>query len=439
MNMSSSNHPARSWSLQHLWSEHRMSLAIALVCVVCLSAASALFAARLETRSSHASEQAGTVAKIWGGPLEQPQPAVGWRRVDAASIELAGGELSRSEVDVELDAEYRRRGIVEYPGYRAKFVGRYDFANPTSEPVFAAFSIGLPARREVLMLSGLKLLVNGEEDPAGTEYTPDRVLWTGRVNGNEVARFTFVYQARGLERFSYALSAGDDQGIRPVSGLRLSFTVRGARGELDRPIGSMSPTEEQPFPGGARWVWNVDRLLSAFDVGVVLPDTQGVSLALKKLTWNATWLYLLYAVGLMYALTELRPRARTLSLAGLSVAYALSFPLATYLAAYMAWQIACALTLLGIGGLSVFHAYRFVGRRSALFVGLCQILFLAVPTAAYLRPAHTGLILVLGGFAALAIGLHVVGTIGHRMRGGDEEPGSAEAAEPYPALSGSRS
>ena len=394
-----------------------------------------LFGGRIEHRTSGAEGRAADVARIWGGPLQQPQPEVRWRRADAATAELVPGELARSQVSVDLDVSYRRRGLAEYPGYAATFAGVYEVKNPSDAEIFAAFSVGLPAARERLMLEDVALLVDGEERPAETRYEADRIVWTGRVPAGAAPVFTVRYEARGLERFGYRLVPegagrweGDAAAARPITAFELTMRVKGARGELDFPVGSMAPSAALD-EGGARVLhWKVERLLSSFDVGVVLPHSGDVSSALGRLVDKAPFFYLLYAFALLVALAGVPRRARALHVLGLSAAYFLYFPLAGYLIAYLPWPLAAALTLLALGALSVVHAARFASPTAALRVGVSQAFFLAVPAAAYLVPAHTGLILVVAGFLALAGGLLLLGGAAARVAAAARPPPVAPTA-----------
>jgi hypothetical protein len=408
--------------------DHITPIAAVLACAIALAAGWGLFVRRLLDRAERAQSSAGDVARIWGGPLQQPQPQIRWKRSDAATIELATGEIASTEVAVALDASYRRRGVAEYPGYEARFTGKYRFDNPSASSVSTAFAVGLPVDRSALMLSDLKLLIDGKEDPR-TEYAADRILWTGELAAGKSAIFTLEYRARGLERFGYVLSpqkAGESTGARPVTNFVLGMTVNGAHGTLDYPVGSMAPTIVETAAGGAQHlVWKVDRVLTSFDIGVVIPDTSSVAGAYRRLIGNAPWFYLMFAGALLWSLATIGRRARTLHIIGLSGAYFLYFPLATYLVAYVPWPIASTATTLAISGLAVAHVSRFVGARASMRVALSLVFFLAVPAAAYLVPSHTGLILVLADFVALAIGLHALGITAKRWEDDDAETARA--------------
>jgi hypothetical protein len=393
--------------------EHAPSIAVVAISVVALSVGWQLFTGRLLERTDRARAASGEVARIWGGPLLQPQPEVRWRRADAATVELEAAELKKSEVTVDLDVDYRRRGITEYPGYEALVRGEYQFENPSEAPAFVAFTIGLPVERSALMLRDLVLLVDGREDAAHTEYAPDGIAWRGRVD--KAARFTLSYRARGLERFGYRFAGAGKEGARPVTAFKMQVRVKNLRGVVDFPVGSMAPTRVAKADGARVFEWDVERLLTSFDIGLVLPDKSDLAGALGRLIRNAPFFYLLFAAALSFALSSLGRRARALHVAGLSAAYFLYFPLAAYLSAYLPWPIACGLSLAGIAALMLLHVERFVGARVAARVGLVVLFFLATPAVAYLLPAHTGLILVLVGFVALATGLNHLGDSARRL------------------------
>lgn len=416
--------------------DNALPLGAVLVSALMLSTGWAIFGDRLDDRSTRAEAAEQQVSRIWGGPLAQPHPSLRWRRMEVGAASLAEAEIGRSDVKVTLDAQYRTRGITEYPTYDAAFEGRYTVPNPSKEPAFVAFSIGLPVQRRALMLRDVQLLVNGKEDPERTTYDAEQIVWTGRMEGGMASLFTVKYRARGLGSFGYRFATPAQQGadgspqaptIRPVTAFRMAMQVNGAKGALDFPVGSMSPTSSEVTPGAATLVWDVDRLLSAMDVGVVLPDSRGAANALRRLTGKAGWFYLLYGGALLFALAQVGRKARALHILGLSAAYFLYFPLATYLSAYLPWLVACTVSLAGISAPAITHVRRFVGGRSTVLVSLAQLFCLVVPAAAHLVPAHTGLILVLSGFVGLAVGLHLVGHAARRVR--DEE----RAPSPMPA------
>jgi hypothetical protein len=417
-----------SWHRSKFLLDNVPAIAVVWVSVIALSIGWRMFTSRLTDRTDRARAASGDVARIWGGPLMQPQPEVRWRRADAATVDLEWGDLAKSDVTVDLDVDYRRRGITEYPGYDAKIRGEYQFQNPSPEAAFVAFTVGLPVDRSALMLRDLSLLVDGKEDPTRTEYAADKIAWRGKVDGQRKTQFTIVYRARGLERFGYRFvnAAREDSSARPVTAFKMQLRAKNLRGDVDFPVGAMTPTSVEEVDGAKVFMWDVERLLTSFDIGLILPDRSDLSAAIGKLIRNAPWFYLMFGAALTLALSSLKRRARAVHVAGLSAAYFLYFPLAAYLSAYLPWPFACGISLMGISAITLLHVSRFVGARAAGRVGLVLLFFLATPAVAYLVPTHTGLILVLVGFVALATGLRYLGAGASKLVD-DEEPASEAA------------
>ena len=93
----------------------------------------------------------------------------------------------------------------------------------------------------------------------------------------------------------------------------------------------------------------------------------------------------------------------------------------------------------GLSALVVVHVLRFVGGRAAVLLGLNQLFFLGAPSVAYLVPGpggsagtHTGLILVLAAFGALAVGLQVLGQLTRWIREKDDTAPGIELVQPQP-------
>lgn len=429
------------WNARAAWlSDNRTAIFTIIICLIGVTIGWQMFAERMENRTERAESASDEVARIWGGPLLQPHPMIKWRRADAATAELALGEISATNVTVNLEAQYRRRGLTEYPGYETTFDGEYTFKNPVGDPSFVGFSVGLPTERNALMLRELKLLVNGVEDPDNTEYAPSRIVWTGRVDGQKTVKFQLAFKARGMTTFGYTFAPSrDGQSVsdsKPITAFRLTMNVTGVPGEIDFPVGSMSPTSDVTSGTSRTMVWNVDRLLTSFDVGIKLPDNRGANLAMENLTRKAPAFYMLFGGALLWAFASVRRRARAMHVLALSGAYFLFFPLATYLTAYMAWPVASAVSLVGITALCIIHAARFVDKTAAVRVAVSSGFFLSVPAVAHLIPAHTGVILIVGAFIALGIGMHVIGVAARQVREREELEANPPPTAPIVATAG---
>lgn len=413
-----------------LWQHARGSIVATVLASLVLTLGWELFAARLESRLNRDAVRSDEVRRIWGGPVLQGGPRVQWRRQDAATAELATAPIDRTDIQVGLKVEYRARGLTEYPTYEADFAGVYVVTNPSSASSFVAFRIPLPGDGGDMVSTNLALLVDGKEAPAETQYQRDTktVLWTGEMEGQQTKTFEFKYRVRGLESFAYDVddagadfSGGSDGSDRsdgengasrasasPQSNFKLAMTVEGLDGELDYPIGSMSPTSIVSDGGRSILTWDLPRVLTSLDAGVLLPDHLGPMRAFVHLLGMAPWFFVLFSLSLGYAFARLSSVGRLLHGLGFAAVYFVHFPLVVYLAAYLPWTVAVVVTLAASVGLLTVHARRFAGGASAVRVLTSAALFLVVPVVAYLVPQHAGLILVATGFICSAILLRLV-------------------------------
>ena len=103
-----------------------------------------LLTMRLETRTDFVMYgQLKSVKRIWGGNLEQPMPSVRYKGFGSDVSTLSKGEISASDINVNLEVDYRKKGLVYYTGYKADFNGRYTIRNNETEKIYPFLYISL--------------------------------------------------------------------------------------------------------------------------------------------------------------------------------------------------------------------------------------------------------------------------------------------------------
>lgn len=406
---------------------------------VALTIGWAAFGWRLHDRERQASAEADSVSRIWGGPVAQHHPLLSFRTANAPGADFAEGVLHRTAVRADLEASYRRRGLVEYPGYEVAFDGQWTFENPQEGPIDVAFRFPLPAGSGDLMLRDLLLRVDGQLEPARTEEGTGELVWRGPMEKGQKRLFQVEYRGRGLSRFVYELGRRGSDASRVVTAgivpsFRMELTVKGARESVDLPVGSMSPTAMEEANGSQRLVWDLSRMLTSLDAGVAIPDPRRASQSLGHLLSHAPFFFVLFGLAVLHAMRNVRARVRALHLLGFAAAYFLYFPLAAYLMGYMQWSLAVGLATLSIAAMGISHAQRFMGTEVMKGVAGAELFFLAVPAAAYLLPSHTGLILVVAGLGALGLGLRVLGETAERWDRDDDHAERLAASAPRQAI-----
>ncbi len=130
---------------------------------VCASLAWGVGATVFSRTYSSRGRLGGRVASTWGARQGQAPPAACYDEVrvkETAAIEegrktaRAAEEhvsiplpLESSRVEVSLDLEPRRKGLLWYSTYKVSFAGTYVFRNTSGKPQTVAFTLPFPSAR----------------------------------------------------------------------------------------------------------------------------------------------------------------------------------------------------------------------------------------------------------------------------------------------------
>lgn len=363
-----------------------------------------MLADRLQERTHKAMyDQLDSVKQIWGGNLAQPMPSIRYKRFSSDVSSLSKGETHAMDISVDLTVDYRKKGLIYYTGYNADFTGKYILVNPENEQIYLSFIFPYPTQQGEGMLRNVKLLINGEEDNTNTEYQPALALWTGLLKPAESLEITVNYQGRGLNQFKYGFEPGQQ-----INNFSMKMTVHGAK-MLDYADSTMPPTETpQDTPDGKLLIWKLDRTLTQFNIGVVLPDKLNIEKQLAVMTFRAPAFFSLFLVSLFVIFLLAGESLNFIPVAILSVTYFLFYPLFAYLLVYIDLIIAFAIAFIVIGLLIFNYVRSLHNAKIAFAVTTGYIFYLGITSVAALLPTYTGLILTVEGVVLMGIIMQVL-------------------------------
>jgi hypothetical protein len=363
-----------------------------------------LLADRLGNRTEKAMYyQYQSVKQIWGGKLAQPMPSVRYKLFGSDVSTLSKGGIHASDISIILKVDYRKKGLVYYTGYNAKFSGKYTIKNPENENIYLSFIFPYPMQQGEGVLQNVKLLVNGKEDIDDTEYQPNLALWTGLLAPSEALKITVLYDGRGLDLFEYGFEPS-----KQINNFTMKVDVQGAK-NLDYAELTMPPTEPlQDTPQGKILVWKLDKALTQLNIGVVLPDKLNVEEQLFIMTYRAPVFFFLFLISLAAILRLSGKNLNFIQIAVTSIAYFLFYPLFAYLVLSMGIVLAFIISFISIGLLILNYMRLLYGIKIALAVVTAYIFYLGITSLAALLPTYTGLILIIEGVILMGIVMQVL-------------------------------
>ncbi len=154
--------------------------------------------------------------------------------------------------------------------------------------------------------------------------------------------------------------------------------------------------------------WELDRSLTASNIGVILPDKLNVAQQINVMTRRAPAFFLLFIASVCLILKLAGRPLSFVKIAVLCAAFFLFYPLFAYLSMYMSVWLAFALAFGILGGL-MFNYARIVDKFDAAFaITAAYVFYSGITSLAALFPAYTGLILILEAVVLLAVVMHIL-------------------------------
>jgi hypothetical protein len=335
------------------------------------------------------------VGQLWGIPQTQRAPTIYWTEPKSLGGADDHGEEMRdsgekhylpllsSRIDVDLQLDHRRKGLLWYSTYRVDFAAVYHIGNSTSEPRQLIFDFPLPAAQAVY--DRFTLSIGDTEVPAPTVLS-GRLMHPLHLQPGQRETVRLSYRSQGLDEWRYRVG---DQTER-IDDFQL--TVRTDFDGIDFPGRTISPTHEETTPTGWELAWHYDRLLTGADLGLALPQKLNPGPWVAQVCFAAPVSLFLFFFLLFIITTIAEIRLHPMHYFFVGAAF-FSFHL---LLAYLVDHLSIHTTFVICALISLFLVISYmrlvVGLRFALVrVGLAQVVYQVLFSCTFFFPGYTGL------------------------------------------------
>jgi hypothetical protein len=357
------------------------------------------------------------VISLWGGPHVQLAPEA-WivqthqrtetvqetgpdgestlRQVSRPVAERHRVALASSRINVRLEQEDRRKGLLWYDLYAVDFSARYVLATPDGleGPLHVKFDF--PAHESIY--DSFVFRVAGEEGVAGDLQTGVEVVVEDVEGGRDVP-VEISYRSRGLDTWSYAFQLDS---VTQVRDFELDLVVD--RSDVDFPAGTISPTAKTSAGDGIELTWQFDNLVTGKTIGVDLPSRLNPGPLTSRVTFFAP-ISLLFFITVMVILGIVQGRnLHPMHYFFLSAAFFSFHLLLAYLVDHIDIHAAFVIATLVSMALVISYLRVVGGTRFALAqAGLAQLIYLVLFNYAFFFQGFTGLTITVGAVITLFV------------------------------------
>ncbi len=365
------------------------------------------------------------VESLWGSEHRQQAPRVRVERVSTERVtservdgekrtsvttlekrrESVAADLDKSDVDVALDLQHRKKGLLWWPTYTVDFKGGYRFVLPA--PAVPAGNvlhleetvhIELPMSAHNAVYDGFLVRVDGQEVRAQASTQNTFVFALPRGDGGAVT-VDVGYRSRGLGTWIYALEHGGTTQLR-----NFSLQLHSSDPNIDFPVGTLSPSTRTVDDGGAHLSWTFERLVTGQNIGVELPKVLNPGPVAARISYFAP-ISLLFFFTVMVILGVVQKRSlHPMNYFFLAAAFFAFHLLFAYLVDVV--DLAPAFAISSVASLGLVTSYlRIVqGAKTAfLQAGVAQLIFLVGFSLAFFHEGQTGLTVAIGAVVTLFV------------------------------------
>ena len=384
----------------------------------CTCAAWLLLGTSVHHRSGEADQHlAQEVSRLWGGHHEQAPPEV-WverpgRAVETVEEKKQDGTtttrkvardvtrraplpLEASRVEMAMQLEPRRKGLLWYDTWAGELRARYTLHNPDDVPRRVGVRFPFPSGEAIY--DGFRLRLNGRDLTFGGDLAKDASAVVD-LPARAAAELEVSYRTRGLGPWLYALGG---ESVNRVRDFELMVTTDFE--DVDFPVGTLSPTELLDEAPGQRLTWRFESLVTGQKIGVDPPDRLNPGPFAARVTFFAP-VALLFFMTVLVILGMVRgPSLHPMHWFFLSAGFFSFHLLLAYLVDHVDVHLAFALSAATSVFLVVSYLRLVAGTRFALArAGLAQMVFLVLFGYSFFLEGYTGLTVTLGAIVTLFV------------------------------------
>ncbi|HJN16492.1 MAG TPA: inner membrane CreD family protein, partial [Armatimonadota bacterium] len=203
------------------------------------------------------------VEGLWGGKHAQAAPTVA-----ALSDVATGGQLHEpllldsSKIDVNLRADFRRKGLIWHRTYEVEFTGDYTVTNDSVWAREIEATLQFPSPGATYDGLDFSIKKTRARDASGGV---SGVSITASAEPGETVPITVHYRSRGLDTWRYSFGPATAQ----VDNCTIAVSTNFAR--IDFPDATLAPTRKTETPDGWDLTWEFKSLVTGLGVAIDMP------------------------------------------------------------------------------------------------------------------------------------------------------------------------
>jgi inner membrane protein involved in colicin E2 resistance len=367
---------------------------------LCIAAAWAVLGFTVTTRTADQDQSLKTaVGQLWGTQQRQFAPHIYYQTTRQTKVEtIQGGNtitetkdettsypllLDGSDIKVDLNLEYRQKGLLWYSIYRVRFGGKYRVTNYTDEERDIFFNFSAPAQSGVL--DNFRFVVGGKEIP-NLPFNAGVLSQKIRLAPGQSEIVEVEYGSQGMDEWWYDFGKDVNQVKNFSLAMRTDFD------QIDFPQSSLSPTQRIQGASGWELKWQYANLLSGVKIGMVMPRKLNPGPWVSQITFAAPVSLFLFFFVVFVLTTVKKIKLHPMNYFFIGSAFFSFHLLLAYLVDHVSIHVSFLICSLVSIALVISYLRLAVGNRFAFIeAGVLQFVYLVMFSYTFFFERFTGL------------------------------------------------
>jgi inner membrane protein involved in colicin E2 resistance len=359
------------------------------------------------------------VGQLWGAPQVQTAPQFYYQTKKEHVIKtIKDGQtttdvqtdvtnhpllLDSSNLQVHLNLEHRKKGLLWYSTYRVQFSSLYTFSNPTDEPheIFVRFE--LPSKDAVY--DNFRFVFGGKDSRA-IEIQSGGVQQAILVNPGQTETLQVSYGSQGMDVWWYDF--GSD--VTQVNNFTLDINTN--YDDINFPENSISPTSKTKTRDGWNLQWRYSHLLSGVKAGMVMPHKLNPGPWVSDVTYAAPVSLFLFFFLMMVLSTLKKVSLHPMHYFFIGASFFSFHILLAYLVDHISIHAAFLISSIVSIALVISYLRIVAGKRFAfLEAGIAQFVYLVLFSYTFFFEEYTGLAVTVLGVLTLFVVMQITARV----------------------------
>ena len=364
------------------------------------------------------STQTEKLTAQWGSSQTQTAPdvfarvAVDTYNADKKRVERSYEDVavpfSSTKIDVDLELEQRRKGLLWYNLYDVRFASHYRIRNDTSS---SRLSLHFPFPSADGSYTNFSCLIGGRRVSDASALSGNRLSFN--LDPGHETTIDVSYMSRGMDSWQYRF--GD--GVQSLDDFSLTMTTNFSA--IDFPPKTLLPVKEEAVGNGWRLKWYYTSLVTGNGIGMAFPFPLQPGPLAQRITFWAPIALLFYFFVMLVVTTLRKVDLHPVNYFFLACAFFAFHLLFAYLVDRIAIEIAFAICSLVSMFLTITYLRLVAGWRfAAIESGVAQLLYLILFSYALFNEGWAGLAITCGAIVTLFAMMQLTGRVSWRERFG---------------------